>query len=57
MSLGDLQGISLVDCNVHPKGHYGNYKMLTSKEENMHKEGKSISKGKKKNKKRVRNFT
>lgn len=48
MSLGDLQGISLVDCNVHPKGHYGNYKMLTSKEENMHKEGKSISKGKKK---------
>ena len=43
MSLGDVSGIPLVDRNVHPKGHYCNYKMLTSKEENMHKEGESTS--------------
>lgn len=47
MSLGDLSGISSVDRNVHPKGHYCNYKMLTSKEESMHKEGESTSNVKK----------
>lgn len=50
MSLGEFSGISLADRNVHPKGHYYNYKMLTSKEEYMHKEGESTSKCKKQQK-------
>lgn len=46
MSLGDLSGISLVDRNIHPKGHYCNYEMLTSEEENMHKGEKALLMGK-----------
>lgn len=46
MSLGDLSGISLVDRNIHPKGRNGNYKMLTSEEENMHKGEKVLLMGK-----------
>lgn len=45
MSLGDLSAISLVDRNIHPKGCYCNYKMLTSEEENMHKGQKVLLMG------------
>lgn len=54
MSLGNLSGISLVNCNVHPKWQYCNYKMLTSKEENMHNEGESTYNVKINNEKGVR---
>lgn len=56
MSLGHLSGISLADRNAHPKGHYCNYKMLTSTEEDMRKGGESTSNVKKKIRKGGRNF-